>query len=268
VDKNVAKIKILGHTGKSIFSAVENFARLRDDDGLHSIVDVNLLLRDEGVESPKRREQIGTARRTIKRLNEDYDWLRIEIRFYSAIQTLRGAIVESLDGSKHTYFSAYQWNLPAPPKTGHSNPHPIKTSAVKWGKLIESRDEKNEWDGLARLIEHWFDYYWGPGVVHTIAFDFDDTIVDTYKEKIEAWIYAVDETLKKCGNADHFLPKFIVHCGPSDGDKFTYIKQLVDMYPGKDEILRHILKGEAPQTISVFLEEKRSTYRANALFPQ
>jgi len=131
MDKDIAKIKILGHTGKSIFNALDNFARLRNNGGLSSDVDINLLLRDEGVESPKRRDQIVNARRTIKRLNEEYAWLRIEIRFYSAIQTLRGAIVESLDGSKYTYFSAYLWNLPIPQKTVHSNPRPIKTSAVK-----------------------------------------------------------------------------------------------------------------------------------------
>lgn len=109
---DVSLIKILGHTGKSIFSALENFARLRGDAGLHTAVRVHLLLRDEGVETPKRREQIGIARRTIKRLNDDYDWLQIEIRFYSAIQTLRGSIVELADGTKTTYFSAYQWSLP------------------------------------------------------------------------------------------------------------------------------------------------------------
>lgn len=187
--------------------------------------------------------------------------------FYSAIQTLRGAIVESLDGSKYTYFSAYLWNLPIPQKTVHSNPRPIKTSAVKWGKVIESGDEENEWNELVRLVENWFDYYWGPGVIHTIAFDFDDTIVDTYRDKIAAWICAVDETLNTRDNADHFLSEVIPHFGKGEGDKFTYVKRLVDMYPGKDELLRCILKDEAPRAISDFLEKKRKTYRHNALFP-
>jgi len=39
------------------------------------------------------------------------------------------------------------------------------------------------------------------------------------------------------------------------------------MYPGKDELLRCILKDEAPRAISDFLEKKRKTYRHNALFP-
>lgn len=264
----LAHIKILGHTGKSIFSALENFARQRHENGIRSAVHVDLLLRDEGVETPKRREQISTARTTIRRLNVDYEWIHIEIRFYSAIQTLRGAIVQFVDGRKSTYCSAYQWCLPVRDKVKRSSPHPIKTSAVKWAAVMENTENEDEQNGLAHLLENWFDYYWGPGVVHTVAFDFDDTIVDTYKEKIDAWVFAIDGTIKEHGKMAKLIPGFSKHYGTAANDKHQYVKQLVDAYPGKDEILKHILRDDTAPATFKSLEDRRSTYRRNALFPK
>lgn len=267
--EGVVMIKILGHTGRTIFSALDSFARLRHEAGLHDSVHAHLLLRDEGVETSKRRDQITTAIKIIKRLNDQYEWLYIEFRFYSAIQTLRGAIVELDNGTKSTYFSAYHWHLPDPGMIGHAMSHPIKTKAVKWSSIITKEcQEKPEHNELALLLENWFDYYWGPGIIHTVAFDFDDTIIDTYKEKIEAWVFAINETIKKYGPTIYFLPEFTLCYGPTENDKFKCVKNIVDKYPGKDEILQQVLKDDTPSTIMDDLEKKRSSYRYNALFPR
>lgn len=265
--EDVSLIKILGHTGKSIFSALENFARLRGDVGLRNAVHVHLLLRDEGVETPKRREQIAIARRTIRRLNDEYSWLHVEIRFYSAIQTLRGAIVELTGGEKSIYCSAYQWALPNPTKLGYGDPYPIKTSAVKWATVTDFDSNKEEITGFPGLLENWFDYYWGTGLIHTVAFDFDDTLIDTYKEKIEAWIAAIAQTLKKFGG-DHFRKEFLSEYPSQPKEQFNYLKAIVDMYPGKGEILLQVLEQDTPPRVFKFLDEARSSFREGALFPK
>lgn len=47
-----------------------------------------------------------------------------------------------------------------------------------------------------------------------------------------------------------------------------HVKAIVDTYPGKDEILHQILEYNTPQEIRDFFEEKRSSFRRNALFPR
>ena len=260
-------MKILGHTGKSLFQALEDFAARRQGGGICGAVCVQVLLRDEGVESPRRREQIANARATIGRLNAVHAWLHIEVRFYAAIQTLRGAIVEFIDDGKATFFSAYQWDLPTRDKLPLPGAHPIKTSAVSWATITEDSGNEDERNGLAHLLENWFDYYWGPGVVHTVAFDFDDTIIDTYMEKIDAWVFAIDETLMEQGMAAKLIHGFSNKYGSTVLDKRHYMKRLVDEYPGKDDILKHILRDDTATGVFDSLEDRRSSFRRNALFP-
>ncbi|MGH6846576.1 MAG: hypothetical protein ACREC0_03785 [Methylocella sp.] len=80
--------------------------------------------------------------RNFERLNKEFEWLNIEIRYYTAIQTLRGAIIELIDKTIFTYFSGYHWGFPDRSKA--SNPHPIKTSAVTWGTIVNSVARKEE----------------------------------------------------------------------------------------------------------------------------
>lgn len=263
---DITMIKILGHTGKSIFSALENFARLRHTAELHSAVHVHLLLREEGIETPKRREQIAIARRTIRRLNDDYGWLHVEIRFYTAIQTLRGAILELLGGGKYFYCSAYQWSLPLRTKLAHGEPHAIKTSAVNWATVTELDGKEGKPEHLAELLTNWFDYYWGAGLIHTIAFDFDDTLIDTYNEKIEAWLSAITMTSKKFGNT-YFRKDFLDTYPTQHPAQFECLKTIVDTYPGKSEILLQIMEQNTPQEILTFMDSERASFRARALFP-
>lgn len=106
-----------------------------------------------------------------------------------------------------------------------------------------------------------------PGVVHTVAFDFDDTIIDTYMEKIDAWVFAIDETLMEQGMAAKLIPGFSNKYGSTVHEKRHYMKRLVDEYPGKDDILKHILRDDTATEVFDRLEDRRSGFRRNALFP-
>ncbi|WLB18852.1 hypothetical protein [Bradyrhizobium japonicum] len=112
------KIKILGHTGRSIVAPIDRFAAGREAAGIDRRVEIQILLRDKGAESPRRRAQIIFAEEHANSLIQKYPWLKIEVRYYSALQTLRGTIVRLADGSKRALFSAYEWTLKPQPIQG------------------------------------------------------------------------------------------------------------------------------------------------------
>jgi hypothetical protein len=194
-DESVRTIKILGHTGRSIVGVLDQFAAKRTKAGIHGAIQIQILLRDKGAESPRRREFIASAEKNVRSLNHKFEWIKVEIRHYSAIQTLRGTIVVHSDGTKNALFSAYQWVLPSRAPMTSDASRAVRTTAADWHKRLPSGRQDDH--RLIDILENWFDYYWGPGIIHTVAFDFDDTIIDTYDDKINAWVVAVDRTLVK-----------------------------------------------------------------------
>ena len=267
-DANVATIKILGHTGRSIIAPLETFAANRDRAGFTKQIDVNILLRDKDAESPRRRNQIVSSVDSARALSQKYPWLRVEIRHYSAQQTLRGAVVTRCDGSRIALFSAYEW----PPRThaGQVRVEPIRTTAVRWSKRLEPRQSANhDQTRLMAILENWFDYYWGPGLIHTIAFDFDDTIIDTYEDKVNAWVLGVERVLGKMeGGADCLRCDFrkMFESGTAK-QRYELLKRIIDRVPKASNVIKEILTEAAPSKVGNYLDEQRSVLRRDALFP-
>ncbi|MCP1747571.1 HAD hydrolase-like protein [Bradyrhizobium japonicum] len=266
-DSGVIKIKILGHTGRSIVAPIDRFAAGREAAGIDRRVEIQILLRDKGAESPRRRAQIIFAEEHANSLIQKYPWLKIEVRYYSALQTLRGTIVRLADGSKRALFSAYEWTLKPQPIQGQDRFQPIRTAAVTWSKSLQSHKSSNhEHNRLLSIVENWFDYYWGPGLIHTIAFDFDDTIIDTYEAKIKAWIFGIEQLLREPQWAEYLALEFRRSFEASTEARFSLLKGIVDSVPHASDILKNVLRS-APSEIEDFLDKKRSTFRREALFP-
>lgn len=270
-DGAVTTVKILGHTGKSIVSVLETFAHDRMKAGITAPLSVQLLLRDRGVESPRRREIIAGAEKRVRYLAGKYSWLNVEVRHYSAIQTLRGTIIARVDGSKDALFSAYNWVLPNRACSQQENRQAVRTTAVEWSKTLHVRRGRpaNEDVNLLNILENWFDYYWGPGIIHTIAFDFDDTLIDTFVDKIKAWIAGIDGSLETNPEwRDYFSSVFLNRFVSSPLERFDQFQELVDELAGKKEILGRILNtGSAPAAVEKYIDGVRSDVRKSFLFP-
>jgi phosphoglycolate phosphatase-like HAD superfamily hydrolase len=262
-DSGVTNLKILGHTGRSIVVPIERFAAHRKAVGIDQRLDIQILLRDKGAESPRRRNQIISTEEHLKNLGQKYPWLRIQVRYYSALQTLRGHILKRVDGSKRALFSAYEWTLQPRHLLGEDRLQPIRTTAVEWSRELQAAN--NDDLGLLGILENWFDYYWGPGLLHTIAFDFDDTIVDTYEDKINAWIFGIEQMLKEYG-PEHLHPDFRRDFEGTPANRFNLLKDIVDRIPLAPEIITNIVSN-APAHVTSFLDGQRSSYRTTALFP-
>ena len=42
----------------------------------------------------------------------------------------------------------------------------------------------------------WFNHLWGKNEIHTVVFDFDDTLVDSINIQVKAWVYSIKHFIK------------------------------------------------------------------------
>lgn len=187
----IKEIKILAHTGKILVDLLR-IALDTSNYQVKSPIKIKILLKDPFSEHPDRRDKIMRTYESFKSFDKGRDDLSVEIRFYSSIQTFRGIFVTHDADKRDCFFSAYNWIDWHDNLTDYSF---LTTKAVNKGFVWTGENEKEP--DFLKVAENWFNYLWGPGIIHTIAFDFDDTLFATYSDHIEAWeraIYTIYES--------------------------------------------------------------------------
>lgn len=188
---DIRELRVLAHTGKILVTELRSQidrAPRRQDERLV----VKVLLRDPLAEGPSRRKQVVNTYEDLVTFARDRQDVQVQVRFYSGLPSVRGITCMGTDPARRWYFlSAYDWG--ADHAAGEA-PSPQKTRALNPGVTWSGRTPDTP--APMKLLEHWFDYLWGPGLLHTIAFDFDDTLVRTYDDHVEAWRGALLGALK------------------------------------------------------------------------
>lgn len=184
---HATSIKILAHTGKRFIGPLK--AMLEAPELAFSSrhpLHLSVLLKDPFSEHADRRSRIMLSCEELRQLDHRDD-IAIDIRFYSGLQVLRGVFVDYRDATERDCFASnYQWVEQGDPDTSHEA---AVTRALSGG-FVWRGTRGTELDFI-NVIENWFDYYWGQGHLHTIAFDFDDTLLRTFEDHISAWEGAV-----------------------------------------------------------------------------
>jgi phosphoglycolate phosphatase-like HAD superfamily hydrolase len=130
-------------------------------------------------EGRQRAAAIEGTRTLIKNFQQEH--FNIQLRFYQDMPAHRGAIIEYTDGKRISYLSAYYW----PTFKSRSLP-----------EVLVIKDSCDQPNILVQMLESWIKHYWGTGKIHTIVFDFDDTLADTMDIQVEAWMEAIDSALQ------------------------------------------------------------------------
>jgi phosphoglycolate phosphatase-like HAD superfamily hydrolase len=197
----VKRLSILGHTGRRIYDEVhEQLDRLIRNKKFFQ-GEIRILTRTPLVEGLYRNNAIHrtlTQIRTFKLKGG-----KIDIRFYESVPALRGIICEFHTNNRISYITSYYWPVPNHSKA-FDFAHVISDSSAS------QRPETN-------LLESWIEQYWGKDEIHTVVFDFDDTLVSTGEIQVKAWAQVIDEILSlgvlKRENLSSKLQNFVNETG-------------------------------------------------------
>lgn len=181
------EIYVLAHTGRRIFNAlydkIEDYEKERKKAKNISEKDLNLqirvLVRNPYAENQDRYGQVYDTVRKVKNLRKRLD---VEIRFYQALPTFRGIVcVNTETRERKNLLSTYEW---LPGFDSHAFDRVFRI------------DDSVSGDGqhpLVEMVMTWFKHYWGAEEIHTVVFDFDDTIAKTMEIQTDAWVTAIQK---------------------------------------------------------------------------
>jgi phosphoglycolate phosphatase-like HAD superfamily hydrolase len=168
------EILIMVHTGKNSLEILRQKIMSCNDE---LKINIKILLKHPYSETTHRMVQIENHIRTFK-----YDLERkncsVNFRYYNGLPYFHAMFCKVKNSERYrSYISYYRWNE-------------HKTEACQNGSVV---DIKNE---LFLVTKSWFEHLYSKNNLHTIVFDLDDTIINSYDAQIKSWIYLIRSILK------------------------------------------------------------------------
>lgn len=180
----VSHLYILGHTGQNIYIPFrERLEKLIDKGAGNFPEEIRILIRAPIAEGLRRNHYIHNTTVAIGQLREKHK--NINVRFYESVPAFRGIICryQAKEKFRDSYITSYYW--------------PQLNSSKAFDFAYVSRDTIDDPKPGASMLESWIDQYWGKDEIHTIVFDFDDTLVKTRDIQVKAWAQVIIECLDK-----------------------------------------------------------------------
>jgi|GEM_PF-4947374 len=180
---DVRRLFVLGHTGKSLYETVHKKLEtlIAGHEGKFP-EEIRVLIRAPIVESLRRNHHIQSTIDNVNSLRNKNK--NIDVRFYESIPAFRGIICEyrTKEKGRDSFITSYYWREPNTSKAfDHAYISNEKTDSSKAG---------------TRILESWINQYWGKDEIHTVVFDFDDTLVKTREIQVKAWAQVIFECLR------------------------------------------------------------------------
>lgn len=165
----VSEMFIIGHTGRKLVERLIQKLELDIETENINPISIKILLKSPNSETQERSTQIVDTISKLNRLRSK--GLNIDFRFYESLPFYRCVLCVLKNAAKKSMISNYLW-LPQ-----------FKTMAFNYN----FENGQNENGIYFDLAKSWFDHYWGNNEIHTLVFDFDDTVVKTFDIQVEAW---------------------------------------------------------------------------------
>lgn len=145
-------------------------------------IEIRVLLRSPFSTDKKRAGSYLEIQEELKRFESLHPNIETELRSYACTSPLHCVIAEHNGGKFSGYLGFYDWtNLTW--REGASN-----YCLLQYG--VSTAMEP------LRIYLSWFDHFWGARKVHTLIFDFDDTLFLTTDAQVHAWIAALNWALQ------------------------------------------------------------------------
>lgn len=179
----ISSIDIIAHTGRHIVRGLCD--HIRDNCDLRAKlkdIDIRILLRNPAIETKRRKRLILDVLQNEIQYLHHIGFTHVHVHFYQNLPTFRG-IVCNRQEPRIAYLSFYYFPL-NPPLNSISQRSPY-AFVIDEGQTGESP--------LIDLVNSWFEHFWGKNKeeiqeIHSVIFDFDDTIVNSHDIQIQAWV--------------------------------------------------------------------------------
>lgn len=172
----ITYIEILCHTGRH---TCDDVLKHLNENSIKNKLYLRILLRDPTTETTKRKNNIEATVTDIQNFNQNNN-IKIYIKYYASLPWLR-----YIKTSNEEYFINHYYYF-------------------RGSKTISYPDEEITLlsNRLKKVSNSWFKYYWGKSPtdelnIHSIIFDFDDTITKSYEIQIDSWCYVIENILNK-----------------------------------------------------------------------
>ncbi len=249
--EDIRSIKILCFTGRLLLAPIEEkideFLRLKQTKSENLDIAIYVAIKHPVSESLRRASQIEETLNSIKRLKENEN-VNIQYNFYQSLPSHRGVICEDHHKNRTAYLSSYEWLSQ-------------KNQASRYAIVI--KDSPQSRSSMIDMLESWISHYRGRnnGRIHTIIFDFDDTLAPTMKIQIKAWVEALNIALNK---GDITLEDFAPELRDAKNDPRTYYDCIQDkfvQYQMADKIIMALLPGLKDEHIKGVINAERFRIR-------
>ena len=169
----ITEILIIGHTGRimigELYQKIDSIPLAK----INPKLSIKILLRSPYSENQERYSQIySTIENNILKLKVKY--INVEVRYYDSIPYYRAILCKLSDNSNHCFISSYKW-IPM-----------LNTKAFDCSFIINGLNNELE-NKYYQLVLSWFKHFWGKNEIHTIVFDFDDTLISSLNSQVTAW---------------------------------------------------------------------------------
>jgi phosphoglycolate phosphatase-like HAD superfamily hydrolase len=174
--KNVIRFYVLAISGRvtvsSLLNAIER-AKLAEGP-----LECRVLLRSPLSSDKKRSDAFLQTQSELGQFQALHPQFRFEIRTYASATPLHAVLAEHSDGVFSGYLSYYDWTTTLNRREGKSN----YSSVIAHCECYETP---------IGVYLSWFDHFWGRHKIHTIMFDFDDTLFHTTDAQVKGWEEAI-----------------------------------------------------------------------------
>jgi phosphoglycolate phosphatase-like HAD superfamily hydrolase len=184
--RGVTKILVIANTGEVTVKMLREWLT-RHVSALppRQRIKLEILLRSPHISDKKRFDSIT---RTIKEIhnfsaaNRQFD---TEVRYYASVCPLRATIFEYADNKYSGHLSFSDWGPGANlNQRDAAHEHAFTKLRVK------------DTEPLLSVFLSWFRHFWGYNKIHTLIFDFDDTLFFTTAAQVHGWIRGIERALE------------------------------------------------------------------------
>jgi phosphoglycolate phosphatase-like HAD superfamily hydrolase len=181
--EDVIRFHVIAITGRVTVSSLLN--AIEHSSLANRTIECRLLLRSPLSGDKKWADAYAATQAELRRYQSRHQTFRAETRTYASATPLHCVIAEFRDDRYSAFLAFYDWTS-LNWREGTSN----------YASVVRRQDRNYQPLGM---YLSWFEHFWGRHKVHTLLFDFDDTLFLTTSAQVSAWvdtiIWAIDKKI-------------------------------------------------------------------------
>jgi len=187
---DIRTLSVFANTGQSTLEIFVTELRSIIDQQQFDRITVQILLRsphNADLQRAERSEQSLKKAHALQNATTASKVVFVEHRYYSTTLPFRGVLAEHKSEGYSGFISFYDWS-----QRGSRSPFTTRDAANPAAFVIR---KSNDQHALLDVYVSWFRHLWGRRNLHTLVFDFDDTLFTTTEAQIAAWLSAIRSCL-------------------------------------------------------------------------